>query len=322
MSVSNQCCAGIDVSKGTLDMAISSTACQLTVPNEADGFKIILKELKQNGMQLILMEATGGLESNVACFLQSEGFDVVVINPRQARDFARAMGYLAKTDRIDARVLLQMAEVINLHPEREKYIRPIPDERRKLLAAMVVRRRQLTIMLTSERNRLHPSHSQNHESIRFIISVLKSELTRINGEMAGYISENFSELSALLSAVKGVGAATVAVLLAEVPELGSLTRREISALIGVAPINRDSGTMRGRRTVFGGRASVRTALYMAALVATRHNPVIRDFYTRLVAVGKPKKVALTACIRKLLTILNAMLKKNEAWDPLYHSHAS
>lgn len=312
MSVSNQRCTGIDVSKGTLDMAISSTASQLTVPNEADGFKLILKELKQNGTPLILMEATGGLESNVACFLQSEGFDVVVINPRQARDFARAMGYLAKTDRIDARVLLQMAEVINLHPERDKYIRPIPDERRKLLAAMVVRRRQLTIMLTSERNRLHPSHSQNHESIRFIISVLKSELTRINGEMAGYISENFCELSALLSAVKGVGAATVAVLLAEVPELGSLTRREISALIGVAPINRASGTMRGRRTVFGGRASVRTALYMAALVATRHNPVIRDFYTRLVAVGKPKKVALTACIRKLLTILNAMLKKNEA----------
>lgn len=322
MSVSNQCCAGIDISKGTLDMAISSTASQLTVPNESDGFRIILKELKQNGMQLILMEATGGLESNVACFLQSEGFDVVVINPRQARDFARAMGYLAKTDRIDARVLLQMAEVINLHPEREKYIRPIPDERRKLLAAMVVRRRQLTIMLTSERNRLHPSHSQNHESIRFIISVLKSELTCINGEMAGYISGNFSELSALLNAVKGVGAATVAVLLAEVPELGSLTRREISALIGVAPINRDSGTMRDRRTVFSGRASVRTALYMAAQVATRHNPVIRDFYTRLVAVGKPKKVALTACIRKLLTILNAMLKKNEAWDPLYHCHAS
>ncbi|QLH64191.1 IS110 family transposase [Serratia symbiotica] len=322
MSVSNQRCADIDVSKSTLDIAISSITQQFTVPNEDGGINQILKELKRNETQLILMEATGGLESGVAGYLQSEGFDVVVINPRQARDFARAMGYLAKTDQIDARVLLQMAKVINQHPEREKYIRPLPDVHRQLLAAMVVRRRQLTIMLTAERNRLHPSHSQNHESIRFIISVLKSEMARVEAEMSAYISENFSELSALLSAVKGVGAATVAVLLAEVPELGTLSRREISALIGVAPINRDSGTMRGRRTVFGGRASVRTALYMSALVGTRHNPVIKEFYTRLVAAGKPKKVALTACIRKLLTILNAMLKNNEAWDPLYHQHAS
>ena len=265
------------------------------------------------------MEATGGLESCVACYLQSEGFDVVVINPRQARDFARAMGYLAKTDRIDARVLLQMSEVIN---QRERYIRPLPDAHRQILAAMVVRRRQLTIMLTAERNRLHPSHPLSHASIRSIISALKGELARIEGEMAIHIKEHFSELSELLNAVKGVGSATVAVLLAEVPELGSLSRREISALIGVAPVNRDSGTMRGRRTVFGGRTSVRTALYMSALVGTRHNPVIKEFYTRLVAAGKPKKVALTACIRKLLTILNAMLKKNEAWDPMYHQHAS
>ncbi|MBS6741030.1 MAG: IS110 family transposase [Enterobacteriaceae bacterium] len=318
MSVSNQRCAGIDVSKSTLDIAISNIAQSFTVPNEDGGFNQILKELKRNETQLILMEATGGLESGVAGYLQSEGFDVVVINPRQARDFARAMVYLAKTDQIDARVLLQMAKVINQHPEREKYIRPLPDAHRQLLAAMVVRRRQLTIMLTAERNRLHPSHPQNHESIRFIISVLKSEMARIEAEMSAYISKNFSELSALLSAVKGVGAATVA----EVPELGTLSRREISALIGVAPVNRDSGTMRGRRTVFGGRASVRTALYMSALVGTRHNPVIKEFYTRLVAAGKPKKVALTACIRKLLTILNAMLKNNEAWDPLYHQHAS
>lgn len=322
MSMSNQRCAGIDVSKSTLDIAISNIAQSFTVPNEDGGFNQILKELKRNETQLILMEATGGLESGVAGYLQSEGLDVVVINPRQARDFARAMGYLAKTDQIDARVLLQMAKVINQHPEREKYIRPLPDAHRQLLAAMVVRRRQLTIMLTAERNRLHPSHPQNHESIRLIISVLKSEMARIEAEMSAYISKNFSELSALLSAVKGVGAATVAVLLAEVPELGTLSRREISALIGVAPVNRDSGTMRVRRTVFGGRASVRTALYMSALVGTRHNPVIKEFYTRLVAAGKPKKVALTACIRKLLTILNTMLKNNEAWDPLYHQHAS
>ncbi|HCL5351090.1 TPA: transposase, partial [Salmonella enterica subsp. salamae serovar [1],40:z35:e,n,x,z15] len=237
MSMSNQRCAGIDVSKSTLDIAISNIAQSFTVPNEDGGFNQILKELKRNETQLILMEATGGLESGVAGYLQSEGLDVVVINPRQARDFARAMGYLAKTDQIDARVLLQMAKVINQHPEREKYIRPLPDAHRQLLAAMVVRRRQLTIMLTAERNRLHPSHPQNHESIRLIISVLKSEMARIEAEMSAYISKNFSELSALLSAVKGVGAATVAVLLAEVPELGTLSRREISALIGVAPVN-------------------------------------------------------------------------------------
>lgn len=322
MSVSNQRCAGIDVSKGTLDIAISNNASQFTVPNGSDGFTQIIGELKRNKTRLILMEATGGLESGVACHLQSEGFDVVVINPRQARDFARAMGYLAKTDRIDARVLLQMSEVINQHPEREKYIRPLPDAHRQILAAMVVRRRQLTIMLTAERNRLHPSHPQSYEIIKSIISALKGELARIEDEMAIHIKDHFSELSGLLSAVKGVGAATVAVLLAEVPELGSLSRREISALIGVAPVNRDSGTIRGRRILFGDRASVRTALYMSALVGTRHNPVIKEFYTRLVAAGKPKKVALTACIRKLLTILNAMLKKNEAWDPMYHQHAS
>lgn len=195
MSVSNQRCAGIDVSKSSLDIAISNIAQSFTVPNEEDGFNQILKELKRNETQLILMVATGGLESGVAGYLQSEGFDVVVINPRQARDFARAMGYLAKTDQIDARVLLKMAKVINQHPELEKYIRPLPDAHRQLLAAMVVRRRQLTIMLTAERNRLHPSHPQNHESIRFIISVLKSEMARIEAEMSAYISKNFSELN-------------------------------------------------------------------------------------------------------------------------------
>lgn len=189
MSVSNQRYAGLDVSKSTLDIAISSITRQFTVPNEDGGFNQILKELKRNETQLILMEATGGLESGVAGYLQSEGFDVVVINPRQARDFAHTIGYLDKTDQIDVRVLLQMAKVINQHPEREKYIRPLPDVHRQLLAAMVVRRRQLTIMLTAERNRLHPSHPQNHESIRFIISVLKSEMDRIEAEMSVYMSK-------------------------------------------------------------------------------------------------------------------------------------
>ncbi len=253
-----------------------------------------------------------------ACSLQAEGFDVAVINPRQARDFARAMGYLAKTDRIDARVLAQMAEVINHHPERERFIRALPDAERQVLTAMVVRRRQLITMLVAERNRLHPSHPQSKKSINIIINALEGELARIDTDMNGHLKSHFKELSERLSSVKGVGTMTVAALLAEVPELGNLSRREISALVGVAPINRDSGTMRGRRSIFGGRAGVRTALYMSALVAARFNPVIKASYMRLLAAGKAKKVALVACMRKLLTILNAMLRKNEEWNESYH----
>lgn len=241
-----------------------------------------------------------------------------MVNPRQARDFARAMGYLAKTDRIDARVLSPMAEVLNRHPERERFIRALPDAERQVLAAMVVRRRQLITMLVAESNRLHPAHPQSRKSINIIIKALEDELARIDEDMRNHICIHFKELSERLSSIKGIGIMTVAALLAEVPELGRLSRREISALVGVAPVNRDSGTMRGRRTIFGGRAGVRTSLYMAALVAARFNPVIKMFYARLIAAGKPKKVALVACTRKLLTILNAMLRKNEEWNESYH----
>ncbi|BAE73422.1 transposase [Sodalis glossinidius str. 'morsitans'] len=261
-----------------------------------DGFDAITDELRKYPVVLVLIEATGGLEAAVACSFQTEGFDVAVVNPRQARDFARTMGYLAKTDHINARVLAQMAEVTNRHPGRERFIRAMLDAERQVLAAMVVRRRQLTAMLIAERNRLYPVHPQSRKSINIIIK----------------------ELAARLSSIKGVGTMTVAALLAEVSDLGSLSRRAISALVGVAPINRDSGTMRGRRTIFGGRGGVRTALYIAALVATRFNPVIKAFYTRLLAAGKAKKVALVACMHKLLTILNAMLRKNEEWDESYH----
>jgi transposase len=309
---------GIDVSKATLDIAASSDIPQFTVSNDHDGFEFFIAELRKQSVALVLMEATGGLEAAVACSLQAEGFDVAVINPRQARDFARAMGYLAKTDRIDARVLAQMAEVINRHPERGRFIRALPDAERQVLAAMVVRRRQLITMLVAERNRLYPAHPQSRKSINIIIKALEEELSRIDEDMNSHIQNHFKELAERLSSIKGIGTVTTAALLAEVPELGSLSRREISALVGVAPVNRDSGTMRGRRTIFGGRAGVRTALYMAALVATRFNPVIKTFYMRLVAAGKAKKVALVACMRKLLTILNAMLRKNEEWDESYH----
>lgn len=318
MSQPNPLCVGIDVSKATLDIAASSYIEQFTVGNDSDGFDAIITELRQHSVELILMEATGGLEAAVACSLQSEGFDVTVINPRQARDFARAMGYLAKTDRIDARVLAQMAEVINRHPERKRFIRILPEAERQVLAAMVVRRRQLIAMLVAERNRLYSAHPQSKKSISIIINALEDELARIDDGMNNHIKSHFKDLTARLSSIKGVGTITAAALLAEVPELGSLSRRAISALVGVAPINRDSGTMRGRRTIFGGRDGVRTTLYMAALVATRFNPVIKNFYMRLLAAGKVKKVALVACMRKLLTILNAMLRKNEEWDESYH----
>ncbi|HDY8629303.1 TPA: IS110 family transposase [Klebsiella pneumoniae] len=331
MSQPNPLCVGIDVSKATLDIAASSDVAQFTVSNDSDGFNAIITGLRRHSVALVLMEATGGLEVAVACSLQAEGFEVAVacslqaegfevavVNPRQARDFARAMGYLAKTDRIDARVLTQMAEVINRHPERKRFIRALPDAERQALAAMVVRRRQLIAMLVAERNRLHPSHPQNKKSINTIIKALEDELVRLEKEMDSHIRNHFKEIAERLSSIKGVGTMTVSAMLAEIPELGTLSRREISALIGVAPVNRDSGTMRGRRTIFGGRAGVRSALYMAALVATRFNPVIKTFYVRLLAAGKAKKVALVACMRKLLTILNAMLRKNEEWDESYH----
>lgn len=318
MSQPNPLCVGIDVSKASLDIAANGDFTQFTVSNDSDGFDIITSELKKHAVELVLLEATGGLEAAVACSLQAKGFDTAIVNPRQARDFARAMGHLAKTDRIDARVLAQMAEVINRHPERQRFIRAMPDADRQVLAAMVVRRRQLIAMIVAERNRLHPSHPQTRKSISIIVDALENELARINEDMSIHIRNHFKDLAAQLNTIKGVGIMTVAALLAEIPELGKLSRREISSLIGVAPVNRDSGTMRGRRTIFGGRAGVRTALYMSALVATRHNPVIKNFYSRLLAAGKARKVALVACMRKLLTIVNAMVRKNEKWDVAYH----
>ncbi|MBN3236649.1 IS110 family transposase [Pectobacterium versatile] len=291
---------GIDVAKQSLDIAGTGEFASFTVNNAEDGFAAILRKLKELSVSLVLMEATGGLESAVACNLQAEGYDVVVINPRQARDFARSMGYLAKTDRLDANVLAQLAQVIDCSPERSRFIRPLPEITRQELTAMVVRRRQLNQMLVAERNRLYPSHPGNRESIAIIIDALESELKRITRQMNKYVITHFQRH-------------------AELPELGRLTHREISALAGVAPFNRDSGKMRGKRTTFGGRGSVRATLYMAALTATRFNPVIRAFYLRLLSAGKAKKLALVACMRKLIAILNAMVRDEQKWDIALHN---
>ncbi|HAF2131472.1 TPA: IS110 family transposase, partial [Salmonella enterica] len=213
MSLPGPLCIGIDVSKATLDIAASSAIEPFSVANDTDGFDSIIAELRKHSVALVLMEATGGLEAAVACALQAEGFELAVVNPRQARDFARAMGYLAKTDRIDARVLAQMAEVINRHPERSRFIRALPDAERQVLNAMVVRRRQLIAMLVAERNRLHPAHPQSRKSINTIIKALEDELARLDDDMNNHIRSHFKELSERLSSIKGVGAMTVAALL-------------------------------------------------------------------------------------------------------------
>ncbi|MDQ2987764.1 MAG: IS110 family transposase [Pseudomonadota bacterium] len=309
---------GIDVAKNTIEVAIGLGLPTLNLSNDSDGFNTLLTHLAAHRTALVVMEATGGLESAVACTLQAAGYAVAVINPRQARDFARAMGQLAKTDCIDARILAQLGDVLQRRPDRDKFIRPLPTAEQQQLAAMVTRRRQLIAMLGAERNRLEQSYPSSKKSLNTIIKALTKELAHIEEGMAEYIQSKFPDLSDLLNSVKGVGKTTSSTLIAEVPELGKLSRREISALVGVAPINRDSGVMRGRRMIFGGRSSVRHVLYMAALVASRYNPSIKVFYDRLVAAGKPKKVALVACMRKLLTILNAMVKAGKPWDATVH----
>lgn len=299
---------GVDVSKDTLDVGIGREQSSFTVSNTPEGFDELLARLEPLQISLVIMEATGGWEAAVACALQARGYPVAVVNPRQARDFARSMGQLAKTDSIDARVLAQLGEVIDRHPDRSKFVKDLPDEQQQELAALVTRRGQIVAMLVMETNRLRLAHKRAQRSIQRIVAALRAELAATDKDMNSHVRAHYADLAALLHTAKGVGDTTIATLIAELPELGRLSRREISALVGVAPMNRDSGQFRGRRCVHGGRTTVRKALYMAALVASRHNPAIRPFYQHLVASGKPKKVALVACMRKLLTILNAMVK--------------
>ena len=309
---------GIDVAKDTLEVACGLQAATQSFTNDDAGHEALLAVLRAHRVELIVMEATGGYEAACACALQAAGFAVAVVNPRQARDFAKAIGYLAKTDAIDARVLAELAAVLATRPEREKLIRVLPSEERQRLHALVLRRRQLVDMLTAERNRLPLSHRAARKSIAALIKAIRKQLEDVESELASHIARHHADLADLLRSAKGVGPATTMTLIADLPELGHLSGREISALVGVAPFNRDSGTMRGKRTIFGGRAQVRRALYMAALVATCHNRVIRTFYERLLKAGKAKKVAIVACMRKLLTILNAMVRTGKKWDDTYH----
>src|SRR6059058_5413255 len=303
MMTSAQVFVGMDISKAQLDLVLRPEG-QFSAPNNEAGFVQVLERLRAVSPTLVVLEATGGLEIPLTGVLTAAGVPVVVVNPRQVRDFAKATGRLAKTDVLDAQTLAHFAEVMRPEP------RPLPDEQTQTLAAILARRRQLVEMLTAEKNRLGSARKAVRKSLRTHITWLEREFAQTDRDLAQAIRESpvWREKEELLRSTPGVGPVLTTTLLANLPELGTLTGKQIAALVGVAPLNRDSGTLRGKRTVWGGRAQVRTTLYMGAIVAARFNPVLRMFYQRLRAAGKAKKVALTACMRKLLIILNAMMK--------------
>jgi len=300
---------GIDVAKASMDIAVHSTGQRWSFLNDDTGIAQAVTCLRELAPELTVMEATGGIELPLTAALVVAGVPVVIVNPRQVRDFAKATGRLAKTDALDAKVMAHFAAVVRPTP------RPLPDVQAQEFSAILARRRQVVEMLTAEKNRLGTARKAVRERIRAHITWLEQELANLNQDMRRSVQESpvWREKDNLLRSAPGVGPILSATLLSELPELGTLNRRQIAALVGVAPLNRDSGTFRGKRTVWGGRATVRAALYMAALVATRYNPVIRTFYQRLCAAGKAKKVAIIACMRKLLIILNAMLKHRTPW---------
>lgn len=304
---------GIDVSKDRLDIARHPTGEREAVPNAEPAITALVARLQTCHPTLIVLEATGGFELAVTAALAAAQQPVVVVNPRQVRDFAKATGQLAKTDALDAAILAQFAEVVR------PALRPVPEATTQALAAVLARRRQLVAMRTAESNRLGTALPPVRKGIRAHLAWLDRQLAQLDEDLTRAIRESpvWREKDDLLQSAPGVGPVLARTLLAALPELGTLTRQQIAALVGVAPLNRDSGTWRGRRRVWGGRAQVRAALYMSALVATRFNPVVRAFYQRLCAAGKAKKVALTACMRKLLTILNAMLKHRTRWHDYF-----
>jgi len=302
---------GLDVAKGHVDVALRPSGEHWQAPTSEAGLAALVERLRASAPALVVMEATGGLEAPLLAAL-AVAMPVAVVNPRQVRDFARAMGRLAKTDRLDAAVLAHFAEVVR--PSKTE----LPTAESEALTAMLSRRQQLVEMLTAERNRLGATRVVSvRKDVEAHVAWLQQRLKDVDKDLDGMLraSAVWREKEALYRSVPGVGRVVATTLLAELPELGTLDRKKIAALVGVAPFNRDSGTMRGRRTIWGGRATVRSALFMAALVATRRNTVIKAFYERLLAVGKLKKVALTACMRKLLTMLNAMARNHTPWSP-------
>jgi len=306
------CFVGIDVAKAQLDIAVRPSGERWAVPNDAGGVVTLVDRLQALHPTLIVLEATGGLERAATAALAIAGLPVVVVNPRQARDFARATGQLAKTDALDARALAHVADVIRPTP------RPLPDAQTQELRALLGRRQQLVVMRTAEQNRLAGTRGRLQTDIEAHIVWLNARLATLDDDIETLIraSPLWRENDDLLQSAPGIGPVCARTLVLELPELGTLTRQQIAALVGVAPLNCDSGTFRGRRGIWGGRATVRAVLYMAALVASRRNSVIRNFYKRLRDKGKAPKVALVACMHKLLTILNAMIKHKTRWSEI------
>ncbi len=318
MSVSSVV-VGIDVAKAHVDVCVLGAKSQVQrLANDAEGHSALAAALQPLGVGLVVMEATGGYEAALACALQAAGLPVAVVNPRQARDFAKSMGRLAKTDAVDARMLAELAAVLVRREDLQRLLRPLADERQQWLAALVTRRRQLLSMLHSERQRLEITPKKLHASIEAIAAAIKAQLDEIETQMLTHVREHFGDLDRLLQSAAGIGPVASATMMAELPELGRLNRRQIAALVGVAPMANDSGSSKGRRRVQGGRFDVRRVLYMATLTAVRYNPAIKAFYERLKAAGKLPKVALVACMRKLLTILNAMVRTGKPWDKSLH----
>ena len=303
---------GIDVAKKSLDVATLPPTTPRTVTHDAKGRRELLDNLPKPGTCLVVIEATGGYERLLVADLLDAGHLVAVVNPRQVRDFAKALGILAKTDRIDAAVIARFGQQVKPRPLAEVH------EKQGELDQLVTRRRQLVVLRTAEKNRFTMAHSKPvKRSLQLVIDTLNKEIKRIEKEILALIEsdDQWQEKTDILSSVPGVGNVTAATLIAEFPELGQINRQQAAALAGLAPFNRDSGKFKGKRTISGGRRTVRTALYMAALSAKTCNPVIRKFAERLKAEGKLPKVILTACMRKLLVILNTMLKTNTLWNP-------
>ena len=304
-----KCYIGVDVSKNTLDFFISASRSHLQFANTASDFKKIIRKINTFGDVLVVMEATGGYEKSFAQALAKANLQVAVINPRQVRDYAKSLGILAKTDRIDAKVISKFAQMIKPKPN------VVYNENQNNLAELNARRRQLVDMITAEKNRLDKVGKETKKSIKKILGALEKELKDVSSKIANLVAEDaeYQRKDVLLQTIKGVGQVTSNGLIADLPELGTLTAKQITALVGIAPLNRDSGKMRGKRTIWGGRANVRNALYMATLIATRYNPRIKSFYQRLCASSKAKKTALIACMHKLLIIMNAMIKYDQPW---------
>lgn len=302
---------GVDVSKETLDVAVRPTGEEMSFANTEDGVAVMRDFIQSFSPRLIVLEATGGWEGVAVSALAAKGLPVVVVNPRHVRNFAKATGFLAKTDKIDARILARFAEAVK--PE----VRPLKGEEAQRLEAFLTRRRKLLQMLTAEKNRLVLAPRWTKKDIQAHIAWLDKELAKVNKGLQNLIKKSplWRERDEILQSAKGVGPTMSITLVSDLPELGTLNGKKIAALVGIAPLNRDSGKYRGRRGIWGGRSQVRVVLYMAARAAIRFNPVIRAFAERLKKAGKPYKVVVTACMRKLLTILNAMVKNGTRWRP-------